>query len=106
MSDTKIDKITIVVDKELQDIVPDFLKRRSDDVEKITVAISQGDLKTLQTLGHNMKGNGAGYGFAQISVIGAAIEAAAIAHDIAVIETQRQALAHFLTNVEVTYQSD
>ncbi len=99
------DKITVVIDIELQDLVPDFLKRRKDDVEKIKLALTTGDFRTIETLGHNMKGNGAGYGFVEISRIGAEIETQAIAQSTETITTCLQSLEHFLNHVHVEYES-
>ncbi|KER09926.1 MAG: hypothetical protein HY22_08480 [[Candidatus Thermochlorobacteriaceae] bacterium GBChlB] len=99
------DKITVVIDKELRDLVPDFLQRRIDDVETIKSALTSGDFRTIETLGHNMKGSGAGYGFREISRIGAEIEAEAIARRTETIMACLQALEHFVKHVHVEYES-
>ena len=54
--------------------VPVFLQNRRKDVATMLSALSLGDLPTVQRLGHNMRGTGAGYGFQAITDIGAAIE--------------------------------
>lgn len=60
---------------------PAFLANRKVDLEKMRAALAAGDLKLIQTIGHNCKGIGKGYGFPEISSIGAAIEQAAKALD-------------------------
>jgi hypothetical protein len=44
-------------------------------------ALAARDFATVQTIGHNCKGTGVGYGFPNISSLGSAIEAAAKALD-------------------------
>ena len=52
-------------------------------------------------MGHNMKGSGAGYGFAAITKIGAALEAAAKKKSDGPIGIQISALGDYLERVEV-----
>ena len=54
--------------------IPIFLRNRRQDVVTMLDALSLGDFKTVQRLGHNMRGTGSGYGFQAITDIGAAIE--------------------------------
>jgi hypothetical protein len=55
-------------------------------------------------LGHNLKGTGAAYGFAEITEIGAAIEAAAKQADRDVIAERAAALARYLAGIVVEYR--
>lgn len=97
-------KITVVIDPYLEDIVPGFLENRRGDVKKLTDAQQSRDLRTIQVLGHRMKGDGGGYGFDEISRIGAALEQAALRQDWKVIGEQTAVLADFLGLVEVVYR--
>ena len=56
---------------------PAFLANRRLDLAKMRDALASSDFVTVQTIGHNCKGTGAGYGFPDISSVGAAIEVAA-----------------------------
>ena len=56
---------------------PAFLAKRGLDLVKMKNALAARDFASIQTIGHNCKGTGAGYGFPDISRIGAAIELAA-----------------------------
>jgi CheY-like chemotaxis protein len=69
---------------------PAFLANRRVDLEKMRAALAAGDLKLIQTIGHNCKGIGKGYGFPEISSIGAAIEQAAKALDAKRVEDNIQ----------------
>jgi hypothetical protein len=56
---------------------PAFLANRWLDLAKMRDALTASDFATIQTIGHNCKGTGVGYGFPDISSLGSAIEAAA-----------------------------
>jgi hypothetical protein len=56
---------------------PAFLANRWLDLAKMRDALASSDFPTVQTIGHNCKGIGVGYGFPDISSVGAAIEVAA-----------------------------
>ena len=45
------------------------------------IGVGEGDYERIATLAHNLKGTGAAYGFPEISVIGAEMEAAAKVRD-------------------------
>jgi hypothetical protein len=56
---------------------PAFLANRWLDLARMRNALASSDFATVQTIGHNCKGTGVGYGFPDISSLGSAIEAAA-----------------------------
>ncbi|MBL8220732.1 MAG: response regulator, partial [Bryobacterales bacterium] len=56
---------------------PAYLNKRRQEVPLILELLAQADYERIATLAHNLKGTGAAYGFPQISVIGAEMEAAA-----------------------------
>ena len=71
----------IFIDPELWDLVPGYLERRRFDVATLREALDADDLITLRKLGHNLRGSGAGYGFARISELGRSLEQAACEGD-------------------------
>jgi CheY-like chemotaxis protein len=62
---------------------PIFLEKRVADLQKMRDALAAGDFALIKSIGHNCKGTAKGYGFAEISRVGKAIEAAAKASDTA-----------------------
>jgi PAS domain S-box-containing protein len=60
---------------------PAYLVKRSLDLQKMQEALAAGDFSAVQTIGHNCKGTGVGYGFPEISRLGSTIETAARARD-------------------------
>lgn len=93
----------VQVDPDIADLVPGFLENRRQDVVKAQRALEQGDMSSLAMLGHTMKGAGAGYGFDEITVIGAAMETAAKQGDAGAVLASIARLAEYLENVDVRY---
>ncbi|MHC9062537.1 Hpt domain-containing protein [Nitrospira sp. CMX1] len=96
--------IRVEISRDLEDIAPIFLENRRKDLQTLRTAVAVQDLGTLQTLGHRMKGDGGGYGFAVISEIGAKLENAAKRHDLPPIEQYIVELEDFLNRVTVFYR--
>jgi len=96
--------LTVKISRELEGIGPIFLDNRKKDVRTLREALVTQDFKTVQTLGHRMKGDGGGYGFQEISQIGEALEQAATRQDWKVIIEKTEALTAFLAQVDVVYR--
>ena len=99
-------KIAVKVDQELLDLIPEFLLERVSDLKKINEALGKNDLDIIRNIGHSMKGTGGGYGFHQITEIGAVIENAANAYNIEEISRQVLILEDYLNRVEVVYSEE
>ena len=56
-------KFVVVVDDDLQDLIPDYLEGRRKDIAAIRSALERDDLESIRSIGHKMKGSGGGYGF-------------------------------------------
>ena len=97
------DRFTVRVDRDLEDIVPEFLANRRKDLQILRRALAEQDFKTIQMLGHRMKGDGGGYGFDRITEIGGVMELAASRHDHATLEQHTNELEEFLSRVMVKY---
>lgn len=70
-----------------------YMERRKTDIEKCRVALESGELSVLETVGHQLKGNGITFGFPEISTIGEAMENAAKTHNTEDAAKQVDALA-------------
>ena len=102
MSDA--DAIVVQVDKDLEDLIPEFLDNRRSDVESMRSAVANDDYETVRVLGHSMKGSGGGYGFDDITEIGGALEQAAKRKDNKAIGDELGKLASYLARIEVVYE--
>ena len=97
-------KIAIVIDIDLEDIVPGYLANRQKDIDDIAQALAKGDIDTIRILGHRMKGSGAGYGFDEITEIGRRIEIAAKEGDSTAIAADRENLMRYLQSIEIIFK--
>lgn len=73
----KMQRVTIEVEPDLIELIPDFLTRKRSDLQTMNSALERDDLNTVAVLGHKIKGEGGSFGFDTMSEIGAALEAAA-----------------------------
>jgi len=98
------DAIVVQVDKDLEDLIPEFLDNRRSDVDSIRSAVANDDYETVRVLGHSMKGSGGGYGFDDITEIGGALEQAAKRKDNTAIGNELEKLASYLARIEIVYE--
>jgi HPt (histidine-containing phosphotransfer) domain-containing protein len=95
------DPVRVTVEADLLPLIPGFLENRRSDLEAIRTALRARDVETVQRLGHNMKGAGAGYGFDGITGLGAGLEDAAKQRDLARAQALVAKLEDYLERVEV-----
>ncbi len=96
--------ITVIVAKDLEDLVPTFLKNRAKELETLRAALVAGDLEQLRQLGHRMKGVGNSYGFEKVSALGKRIEDGAKADKRPELEVCIAEYADYLARVRVVYE--
>ena len=78
---------------------PQYLVHCRENSVKMLAALDLFDLATVATLGHNLAGSGASFGFPTISAIGATIQTTAEAGDQTGARTEVASLAAFLDGV-------
>ncbi|MBI3950534.1 MAG: response regulator [Acidobacteria bacterium] len=98
------EKIIVEVDADLQKLLPRFLEGRRKDIETILTALEQEDYRTIEILGHTLRGSGGSYGIDAISDIGQALERAARAKQREDIRKCVAELSHYLDHVEIVYK--
>jgi PAS domain S-box len=96
-----LDRIVVTVDKDLVDIIPEFLENRAKDAILINKALNQRDYETISRLGHILKGIGGGYGFPYISELGAKLEQTAIKADKCSINQLVTELQEYIGRVQI-----
>lgn len=108
-------KIEVRVDKELRDIVPDFLEHKKQDCLDMLKALKMKDYEFIRLHGHSIRGTGGSYGFKRITEIGEKIEALALEleknskqleKNSKQLEREIAELSSYLEKVNVTYSSD
>jgi len=96
--------IAVTVAKDLEDLIPTFMKNRSKEVETLGAALAAGDFEQLRQLGHRMKGVGNSYGFEKVSTLGKQIEDGAKAGDRAGLEARIAEYTHYLARLQIVYE--
>ena len=95
---------TAIVAKDLEDLIPVFLKNRNKEIDLLRTALGAGDYEQLKQIGHRMKGVGNSYGFAPISDFGKTIEDSAKTSDKATIGGCIEVYADYLAKVQIVYE--
>jgi len=57
--DLRSDRITVVVEEDLRELIPGYLENRRKDITTIREALAGSDYETIRSLGHKMKGSAA-----------------------------------------------
>lgn len=96
--------IIINVAKDLEDLIPMFMKNRNKELETLRAALAAGDMEQLRQLGHRMKGVGNSYGFEKVSVLGNQIEGGAKATDLPGLEARIAEYTDYLARVKIVYE--
>lgn len=97
-------KFRVVIDKDLKDIVPEYIENRKKDCEILENLIKESNFDEIQKIGHKMAGSGAGYGFDDISRIGKEIEINAMQKNMENIQKALEELKNYVYNLEIVYE--
>ena len=96
--------IRVTVAKDLEDLIPTFLKNRAQELTALGAALAGGEFEQLRQIGHRMKGVGNSYGFELVSLLGRQIEDAARTGDREVIAKAVADYTDYLARVKVVYE--
>ncbi|MGH7814903.1 MAG: Hpt domain-containing protein [Candidatus Binataceae bacterium] len=97
------DRIIVEADRDLSDLIPDFIAHKRDDLVAILNAIPRRDFAAIKRIAHQLKGEGASYGFDAMSEAGRSLEAAAAGRDAGGVTALARYLLGYLDRVEVVY---
>ena len=96
--------IVVTVAKDLEDLVPTFMKNRGKELETLRTALTAGDFKQIRQLGHRMKGVGISYGFDKVSHLGKQIEDGARISDREGLGNCLAEYTDYLARVQIVYE--
>ena len=91
------------VDKDLQSLIPAFLKNRQKEVEELRLGLEQQDFQTLERIGHILKGVAPSYGFEKLGEYGSLLEVQSKAKAKAECTTIIENIAYYVKNVTLTF---
>ena len=94
----------VTVAKDLEDLIPTFLKNRKKELDNLRVALASADFEQLRQLGHRMKGVGVSYGFERVSALGKTIEDGARSGDRALLDASIKEYGDYLGKVQVAFE--
>jgi HPt (histidine-containing phosphotransfer) domain-containing protein len=94
----------VKVAKDLEDLIPVFMKNRGKELEALRAALAAADFEQLRQLGHRMKGVGTSYGFDRVSSIGKVIEDGARSGDRASLDACILEYGDFLSKVQIAFE--
>ena len=98
------DLCKVTVAKDLEDLIPGFIRNRQKELDTLKVALAAADFEQLRQLGYRMKGVGNSYGFAHVSTLGKLIEDGARSGDRASLEAQIAEYGEYLSRVQISYE--
>ncbi len=96
--------IVVTVAKDLEDLVPTFMKNRGKELETLRSALAAGDFDQMRQLGHRMKGVGNSYGFEKVSQLGKQVEDNAKAADRDKLGACLAEYTDYLARVQIVYE--
>jgi len=95
---------TVLVADELRELIPRFLAHRRMELDQLRDALAARDFEAARRIGHSLKGVGGGYGFDEITRIGADIERAAREQRPDGLHGLVRELAEYLASVDIRFQ--
>ena len=98
------DDCKVTVAKDLEDLIPVFMKNRHKELDTLRAALAAADFEQLRQLGHRMKGVGNSYGFTHVSTLGKSIEDGARSGDRAALQATIGEYQEYLAKVQITYE--
>jgi HPt (histidine-containing phosphotransfer) domain-containing protein len=98
------EQIEVKVAKDLEDLIPTFMKNRHKEADTLRSALAAQDFEQLRQIGHRMKGVGNSYGFERVSLFGKQIEDGARSGDRASLESCVAEYRDYLARVRVVYE--
>ena len=103
MSETAPERITVVVDEMLAQLIPTFLGNVETSLKAIAERLEAGDFVEVAGIGHRLKGSGGAYGFEPITRHGGRIEQAGKDGDAATARRELAELESYVSRVDVVY---
>ncbi len=97
-------EIIVYIDADLEDLIPEYLENRQKDITDIRQLLETEDIKSIERIGHSMKGSGGGYGFEHIGEIGKDLENACKSYNKNEIINLNNQLEDYLASIKIVFQ--
>ncbi len=93
----------VQVEKELEEIMPTFLKNRVNDISTLKAMLTNHDLAGIKKLGHKVSGSSGGYGFNELGRIAKDLELSAENGNLEKVTTLVEDFINYVESIEVEY---
>lgn len=104
MKPTKAKIMKVIIDKELEEIFPDYLENRRKEIKDLKKFVEHQDFASLKVVAHRLAGNAGSYGLDELSRIGAQMEADSLKGDLRSIAKYVQDIETYLANLTFEYR--
>ncbi len=98
-----MEKIIVEIDSMLEELIPNYLKNRTSEIEELKVLYGKGDLASLGKLAHKIAGNSGSYGFHEMGQYAKEIENKCSEGSSEGISESINNIENYLANIEVKY---
>jgi PAS domain S-box-containing protein len=98
-------RITVTAPEGFEDLSRDYLARRKDGMRSLRDWLDRGDYDSVRRMAHDVKGTGAGYGFAPLTNVARSLEQAAATHDLVRMQSALNSMDAYLESVELAPRS-
>lgn len=93
----------VKVEKDLEDLVPNFVANRKKDVKLLGDWIESQNFEEIRRMGHTLKGVCASYGFPQLGEFGKELEVHAKSENLGEISKIHQKMADFMNHYQIQF---
>ena len=94
----------VIVDAELEDIFPTYLKNRASDMLELEKELASENFEQMRHIGHKIVGNAAGYGLEDLSHFSRQLEDAAKSKDLSMCQKSIKDMATYLNDLELVFE--
>src|SRR5438132_488551 len=94
--------IVVEIPVGLEELVPEYLNGRKEEAMTLAELLAAFELESIRRIAHDLKGNGASFGFPPLTELGAAMERAVKRSDFEDLGQQIRNLAEYLDRVQLT----
>lgn len=97
-------KHEIIIDKDLEEIIPSFLANRQKDIAEIETALDANNYKEVESIGHKLSGSAGSYGFNELGKIGKEIEEACKHKNYTLVKSLYAKYKEHMDNLVITFE--
>ena len=89
----------VEVPTDIRDLIPDYLRRRNEDLSELQEALANDDRTTMRTIAHRLKGSGQSFGFDRLTYFGEELERALVRGEPRLLARQIELIEYYLRTV-------